>query len=215
MLWRRELQYASLWLRLARLVAVPQTDSRESPMYQWQILRHSGRETLLPSRSGVIVLILPPCARLAPQEPHRLATVDEPGWRALSASLDAAATVACSRLGFSRERDETDHQSAQLGLNPVLRVTKPVSQVALTVVQRGQPLRFFTNGRRPPPRPTRLPRDPDPLPVLTTGAVTPHAPKLDRSWVRRGNEDREQVDAGGATGDPCRCVCTPWRPRRR
>src|SRR5262245_18720064 len=94
MLWRRDLQYSTLCPRPGLLVAVPQTDRFESSAYQWQILLHSGRASRVRGCSVAIVLIaVPLCSRLALSGPHRLATVDEPGWRALSASLDAAATV--------------------------------------------------------------------------------------------------------------------------
>ena len=61
---------------------------------EWQMRRQSG----VGARSDtVMVLVLtgfPPALVLPGEGPHRLATVDEPGWRALSASLDAAADVA-------------------------------------------------------------------------------------------------------------------------
>src|SRR5262249_43945116 len=52
---------------------------------------------------------LPPCSRLAPAGPHRLATVDEPGWRALSASLDAAASLS----GWEDDRSPGRRASAR------------------------------------------------------------------------------------------------------
>jgi hypothetical protein len=69
----------------------PQIDRCEPASYQWQSRRHSGSFAVSDSFGclTVVVLMLTSFFSSCPSGPHRLATVDEPGWRAQSASLDA------------------------------------------------------------------------------------------------------------------------------
>lgn len=138
---------------------------------------------------------LPPCSRLAPAGPHRLATVDEPGWRALSASLDAEATVnACQEL------QAHGRSGSALAARPAGRraphVTSADPQRALLEVCRSCPANetqpvASSSGRR-----------------AAEGATGELRRRSETSTCARGPHPRERCEDRGA------CFGSPRRPTR-